>query len=106
MLTSPLASRVLANPTTIAYQQSLSRVQGVGNVQLFGSKYAMRIWLDPNKLASYGVTPTDVSSAIVAQNAQVPVGQLGGTPSVPGQQLNASITARGRLQTPDQFRAL
>jgi multidrug efflux pump len=84
----------------------LSRVQGVGNVQLFGSKYAMRIWLDPNKLASYGVTPTDVSSAIVAQNAQVPVGQLGGTPSVPGQQLNASITARGRLQTPDQFRAI
>jgi len=84
----------------------LGRVPGIGSVQLFGSKYAMRIWLDPNKLETYGLTPADVTAAIVAQNAQVSVGQLGGTPAVAGQQLNATITARGRLQTPEQFRAI
>jgi len=84
--------------------EPLSRVPGVGNVQLFGSKYAMRIWLDPDKLKAYALTPADVSAAVTAQNAQVSVGQLGGTPSVPGQQLNATITAQGRLQTADQFR--
>jgi multidrug efflux pump len=84
--------------------EPLSRVAGVGNVQLFGSKYAMRIWLDPDKLKAYALTPADVSAAVTAQNAQVSVGQLGGTPSVAGQQLNATITAQGRLQTADQFR--
>jgi len=81
-------------------------VPGVGSVQLFGAKYAMRIWLDPNKLAAYGLTPTEVTNAITAQNAQVSVGQLGGMPAVGGQQLNATITARGRLQTAEQFRAI
>jgi multidrug efflux pump len=84
--------------------EPLSRVAGVGNVQLFGSKYAMRIWLDPDKLKAYALTPADISTAVTAQNAQVSVGQLGGTPSVPGQQLNATITAQGRLQTAEQFR--
>ena len=82
----------------------LSRVPGVGNIQVFGSKYAMRIWLDPNKLDTYKIATNDVIAAIRAQNAQVAVGQLGGTPAVKGQQLNATISAQDRLQTPEQFR--
>jgi multidrug efflux pump len=82
----------------------LSRVPGVGNIQVFGSQYAMRIWLDPNKLDTYKLATTDIVAAVQAQNAQVTVGQLGGTPAVPGQQLNASISAQERLQTPEQFR--
>lgn len=82
----------------------VSRLPGVGGVQLFGSKYAMRIWLDPGKLKSYALTPSDVIAAVNAQNSQVSVGQLGDMPSVEGQQLNATITAQGRLQTPEQFR--
>ncbi|HET9450868.1 MAG TPA: efflux RND transporter permease subunit, partial [Aggregicoccus sp.] len=82
----------------------ISRVPGVGTTQVFGAKYAMRIWLDPNKLDTYALTPGDVIGAIRAQNQQVVVGQLGGTPAVRGQQLNATITAQDRLQTPEQFR--
>ncbi len=82
----------------------LSRVPGVGTVQLFGSPYAMRIWLDPNKLETYGLAVGDIISAVRAQNAQVTIGQLGGAPSVEGQQLNATISAQERLQTPEQFR--
>jgi len=81
----------------------ISRLPGVGDIQVFGSQYAMRIWLDPNKLNSYQLTALDVSSAISAQNVQVSAGQLGGAPAVPGQQLNATITAQTRLQTPEQF---
>ncbi len=84
----------------------LSRTPGVGRVILFGDKYAMRIWLDPDKLNSYGLTPSDIVSAIQAQNAQVSVGQLGDEPAVKGQQLNATVTALGRLHTPEQFRAI
>ena len=84
--------------------EPLSRVKGVGSVQLFGAPYAMRIWLDPEKLNSYKLSPGDLAAAIRAQNAQVGVGQLGDAPSVPGQQLNATITAQGRLETPEQFR--
>jgi multidrug efflux pump len=82
---------------------AMSRVEGVGGVQLFGAKYAMRIWLDADKLNTYALTPQDVITAIQGQNAQISIGQLGDTPSVPGSQLNATITALGRLQTPDQF---
>ncbi len=82
----------------------LSRVPGVGSVQVFGGKYAMRIWLDPGKLNTYRLAPSDVVAAIQAQNAQVAVGQLGGTPAIDGQQINATITAQDRLQTPEQFR--
>ncbi len=82
----------------------LSRVPGVGTVQLFGSPYAMRIWLDPNKLETYGLAIGDIITAVRAQNAQVTIGQLGGAPSVKGQQLNATISAQERLQTPEQFR--
>ncbi|MDZ7868698.1 MAG: efflux RND transporter permease subunit [Rheinheimera sp.] len=71
---------------------------------LFGSQYAMRIWLDPAKLQNFKLTPADVSNAIVAQNAQVSAGQIGGLPAMQGQQLNATVTAQSRLQTPEQFR--
>jgi multidrug efflux pump len=84
----------------------LARVPGVGNVQAFGTKYAMRIWLDPSRLETYHLNPGDVIAAIRAQNQQVAIGELGGTPAVPGQQLTASITAQGRLQTPEQFSAI
>ncbi len=82
----------------------LSRVPGVGSIQVFGGKYAMRIWLDPNKLQTYKVSVDEVTAAVKAQNAQVAVGQLGGAPAVKGQQLNATINAQDRLQTPEQFR--
>ena len=82
----------------------LSRVPGVGSIQVFGGKYAMRIWLDPNKLQTYLVSVDEVTAAVRAQNAQVAVGQLGGAPAVKGQQLNATINAQDRLQTPQQFR--
>ncbi|NHZ42605.1 efflux RND transporter permease subunit [Massilia aquatica] len=85
---------------------SLSRVEGVGDVQQFGSQYAMRIWLDPAKLLSYQLTPADVSTAIRAQNAEVSAGELGGAPSRPGQQLNATVSAQSRLQTKEQFGAI
>lgn len=81
----------------------LSRVQGVGDVQVFGAQHSMRIWLDPNKLNKFGLTPSDVTSAISSQNTQVSVGSLGGTPAVPGQQISATITAQGRLSTVEQF---
>ncbi len=84
----------------------IARVPGVGSTQVFGAKYAMRIWLDPNKLDTYKLTPGDVTFAVRAQNQQVVVGQLGGTPAVKGQQLNAAITAQDRLQTPEQFRQI
>ncbi|KPF94929.1 multidrug transporter [Rhodopseudomonas sp. AAP120] len=82
----------------------LKRVEGVGNTQLFGGGYAMRIWLDPEKLLKYALTPADVTAAIQAQNTQVSAGQLGGLPARKGQQLNATVTAQSRLQTPAQFR--
>ncbi|MBM7454792.1 multidrug efflux pump [Oceanisphaera litoralis] len=82
----------------------LSRVPGVGTLQVFGAEYAMRIWLDPNKLDTYALSTEQVIAAIRAQNAQVTVGQLGGAPAMPGQQLNATINAQERLQTPEQFR--
>ncbi|MBB5210436.1 efflux RND transporter permease subunit [Microbulbifer hydrolyticus] len=82
----------------------LSRVPGVGSIQVFGSKYAMRIWLDPNKLDAYQLSPTDIIAAVRNQNQQVAIGSLGGTPAVEGQQLTASITAQSRMQTPEEFR--
>ncbi|MFM2286969.1 MAG: hypothetical protein RL684_112, partial [Pseudomonadota bacterium] len=84
----------------------MSRIDGVGQVQVLGSGYAMRVWLDPYKLAQYKLMPRDVSAAIAAQNVQVSAGQLGGTPSVPGQQINAVISAQSKLQTAEQFRAI
>ncbi len=87
-------------------QDPLSRVEGVGDTQLLGAQYAMRIWLDPYKMANLGVTTSDVKAAIRAQNAQVSAGQIGGSPSPQGQALNATVTAQSRLTTPEQFRQI
>ncbi|WP_322052325.1 efflux RND transporter permease subunit [Paraburkholderia bannensis] len=84
-------------------QDQIRRVPGVGNTQLFGSSYAMRIWLDPARLQQYALMPGDVETALRAQNAQVAAGQLGAQPARPGQQLNATVTAQSRLQTVAQF---
>ena len=84
-------------------QDIISRLEGVGEVQLFGTQNAMRVWLNPARMTSYNLTIADVSAALQAQNAQISAGQFGGSPSVQGQQLNATITARTLLQTPDQF---
>ncbi|CAX58567.1 Acriflavine resistance protein B [Erwinia billingiae Eb661] len=81
----------------------ISRTLGVGDTQIFGAQYAMRIWMDPHKLNNYQLTPVDVISAIDSQNSQVAAGQLGGSPPVPGQQLNASIIAQTRLTSTDEF---
>ncbi|MDR7344331.1 multidrug efflux pump [Pantoea alhagi] len=81
----------------------ISRTTGVGDTQLFGAQYAMRIWMDPHKLNNYQLTPVDVVNAISTQNAQVAAGQLGGTPPVKGQQLNASIIAQTRLTSTEEF---
>jgi multidrug efflux pump len=82
----------------------VSRVDGVGTVQMFGSGYAMRIWLDPYRLNQYKLIPADVTAAIMAQNTQVAAGQLGSQPVMQGQQLNAPISAQSKLTTPQQFR--
>ncbi|MFB0953630.1 MAG: efflux RND transporter permease subunit, partial [Aeromonadaceae bacterium] len=93
-----LADYVVSN-----IKEPISRLDGVGEIQLFGSQYAMRIWLDPHKLNSYQLTPADVQGAITAQNAQIALGKLGGTPSVSDQQFTATIMGQSRLSTPEQF---
>lgn len=87
-------------------QEPVARVQGVGNVQVFGSEYAMRVWLDPSALSQYGLSVGDVTSAIEAQNVQLTAGELGGLPAVEGQQLNATVTAQTLFETPEQFREI
>ncbi|HEX5792408.1 MAG TPA: efflux RND transporter permease subunit [Rheinheimera sp.] len=93
-----IADFVVAN-----VKDPLSRTTGVGNVQVFGSQYAMRIWLDADKLNQYQLTPADVTSAIQVQNNQVTAGQLGGAPALPGQQFNAAILAQTRLTSAEEF---
>jgi len=84
-------------------QDVIARVPGVADINVFGTPYAMRIWLDPGKLRSYSLMPGDVIAAISAQNVEVAAGEVGGQPALPGQMLNATVTAQSRLQTPDQF---
>jgi len=93
----------LADYVDSTLNDTLKRVEGVGTTQLFGAGYAMRIWLDPDKLRKYALMPSDIAAAIEAQNTQVSAGQLGGLPQVSGQQLNATVTALSRLQTVSQF---
>ncbi|WP_417724422.1 efflux RND transporter permease subunit [Salipiger sp.] len=81
-----------------------SRIEGVGGAQVFGAQYAMRIWLDPSKLAAFEMTPSDVVNAVSAQNAQISAGAFGTLPAPEGQQLNATITAQSLLSTPEDFR--
>ena len=87
-------------------QDPISRTPGVGDYQVFGSQYAMRIWLDPAKLVNYGLTPGDVATAIRAQNVQVASGEMGALPAVPGQQLNATVIGPSYLTTPEAFGAI
>ncbi len=98
-----LTSTDLADYVNSSLNDTLKRVPGVGDTQLFGSGYAMRVWVDPDKLAKYSLMVSDVTSAIEAQNTQVAAGQLGALPQRKGQQLNATVTAKSRLQTPEQF---
>jgi multidrug efflux pump len=93
----------LTNYIASHIQDPVSRINGVGAVTLFGTQYAIRIWLDPNKLNSYGLTPVDVSNALLAQNVQIAAGRLGGLPAVPGQQLTAVISESTLLRTPEEF---
>ncbi|MEO8624454.1 MAG: efflux RND transporter permease subunit, partial [bacterium] len=85
-------------------QDTIARLPGVGDVNVFGAQYAMRIWLDPSKLASVQLMPADVIAALQSQNTQVAAGQLGGQPASGEQMLNATVTARSRLTNTDQFR--
>ncbi|HEU0067454.1 MAG TPA: multidrug efflux RND transporter permease subunit [Sphingomonas sp.] len=87
-------------------QEPLGRVPGVGDINVFGSQYAMRIWLNPGRLASYQLMPSDVTSAITSQNTEVAAGEIGGLPVPTTQMLNATVTAQSRLQTPEQFRQI
>lgn len=96
----------LSDLVASSVQDPVSRVEGVGETQLFGAPYAMRIWLDPYKMANLGVTVTDVTAALQAQNAQVSAGQIGGLPARKGQALNATVTAQSLLRTPEQFRQI
>ena len=96
----------LSDYMTTNLVDELSRVEGVGSVQVFGAEYAMRIWLDPAKLAAFEMTPSDVVAAVSAQNAQITAGAFGARPAVEGQQLNATITAQSLLSTPEDFRQI
>ena len=87
-------------------QDIVSRLEGVGELQVFGAQNAMRIWLNPTKLSNFRLTSGDVTAALLAQNAQVSAGQFGGNPALAGQQLNATITARTLLKTVEQFDAI
>jgi multidrug efflux pump len=98
-----MAKEDLANYIVSNMQDPISRTSGVGDFQIFGAQYAMRIWLDPAKLNNFQLTPVDVKSAISAQNVQISSGQLGGLPAVKNQQLNATIIGKTRLQTAEQF---
>ena len=96
----------IADYITTQIQDPISRVEGVGNTQIFGAPYAMRIWLDPLKMSMYKVTTTEVKAAIQAQNTQISAGQLGGTPALPNQPMNVTVTAQSTLQTAEQFNAI
>ena len=89
---------------TTNLQDDLSRVDGVGDVNVFGAPYAMRIWLDPHKLASFQLMPSDVITAVSNQNTEIAAGEVGGMPQPEGQMINATVTAQSKLQTPEQFR--
>ncbi|MEI6859344.1 MAG: efflux RND transporter permease subunit [Shewanella sp.] len=93
----------IADYVAATIQDPMSRVPGVGTLLQFGAQYSMRIWLDPLRLTQYNLTSIDVTASVREQNAQVSAGQLGGAPSVGGQQLNATVTSQSRLQTVEQF---
>jgi hydrophobe/amphiphile efflux-1 (HAE1) family protein len=93
----------IANYVVSNVQDPLSRINGVGNMNVFGTQYAMRIWLDPAKLNAYALNPSDITTALQSQNVQTSGGQIGGNPALPHQQLSATITAATLLRTPEEF---
>lgn len=104
--TDRMTNRDVSDYLVSNLQDPLGRINGVGDTNVFGSQYAMRIWLNPERLASYQLMPSDVVSAIQAQNTEVAAGEIGGLPALPEQALNATVTAQSRLQTPEQFREI
>jgi multidrug efflux pump len=104
--TDSVTSPDIADYLVSNLQDPIGRLDGVGDFNVFGSQYSMRIWLDPARLASFSLMPGDVAAAIQSQNTQVAAGQIGGLPSPPGQMLNATVTARSRLSSPEEFRAI
>ena len=105
-LTSPNGSMNaldLGNYASTNVMDELRRVPGVGNVTLFGSEYAMRIWLDPERLSGYNMSSAEALAAVREQNSQTPGGQIGALPSPVGQQLNATVVTQGRFATPEEF---
>ncbi|BCL75221.1 multidrug efflux RND transporter permease subunit [Jeongeupia sp. HS-3] len=98
-----LDSVALGSYASSAVLDSIRRVKGVGEATLFGTEYAMRVWLDPQKLAGYKMTPAEALAAVRAQNVQVATGELGQLPSIPGQEVNATVVTQGRFVTPEQF---
>ncbi|WP_425442543.1 multidrug efflux RND transporter permease subunit [Sphingomonas lenta] len=102
--TDRLTNRDVSDYLVSTLQDPLARTPGVGDTNVFGSQYAMRIWLEPEKLQSFQLVPQDVTAAIQAQNTEVAAGELGGQPQPTTNLLNAQVTAQSRLQTPQQFR--
>jgi multidrug efflux pump len=106
VLTSPDNSRdavALGSFAAATVLDQVRRVPGVGEATLFGTEYSMRIWLDPSKLHAFGISPSDVSSAVRSQNIQLATGELGQNPAPAGQQLNAVVLVRSRLSRPEEF---
>ncbi len=101
--TDKTTSADVSDVLTSTIQDPLGRIKGVGNTNVFGSEYGMRIWLDPNKLNAFQLMPSDVNTAITAQNTDVSAGEIGAQPTGPAQYLDATVTAQSRLQTPAQF---
>jgi multidrug efflux pump len=101
--TDKSTNRDVSDWLTSNLQDPLARLPGVGDINVFGASYAMRIWLNPERLASYSLMPSDVITAIQNQNTEIAAGEIGGQPMPSTQMLNATVTAQSRLQTPDQF---
>ena len=101
--TDKATNRDVSDWLTSNMQDPLARLPGVGDINVFGASYAMRIWLNPDKLASYALMPSDVITAIQNQNTEIAAGEIGGQPMPNTQMLNATVTAQSRLQTPEQF---
>src|ERR1700684_1754169 len=101
--TGELSQDFLTNYALINLQDQIARVKGVSRVQVFGGQYALRVWVDPDKLANLGVTATDVIAAIQTQNNVNPAGQIGGEPIPKGQQFTYTVRTQGRLVTPEEF---
>lgn len=93
----------LSDMLVTSFRDPLSRINGVGNVRVFGAQHAMRVWLDPAKLYSYNLTPLDVQNAVQIQNTDISAGQLGGMPAAPNQQINATVKAQARLESVEDF---